>query len=634
MNDGTISANPTPVPQQNAATQNVTVKVENLPGDIPVNKIISGEVVSSEKGQISVKTEQGVVVLNTQIDMAVGQKVNLKIQQMMQQSVPIPIAELINMPVDKTPVRPTESPPVINPVIQDPIVVHDPSPFEEYKPLQALVTQMPDILTDETVNVLLKTVLSLPASKPLPPGLQEGLSKLSQLTNLLSQANLLQGNQMKPPEQTGGLQQNIISVVQNLFQNFKSPVANPLLNQNPQPFIQLQFIQPGQTLSPNILVDMKQQLMNVLQKPLQAPMQTQPEQPSGLSALIGKAGTILQSIIPGTQPQPITAIPVDQSGIKPNFTTPMIGLVLGNAAQSVPQLNNPVLVFMQMPGNISGEVGRQFIGFLSPPMNEGQPAQNLLPGSVIVTAVPPQAQKEMQFTILPQQILPEVIETFMPINPGLGESWPVLDEIWDQAMAQQTTHPEVLASLRQIIPAPMAQQMPPAMMFFLSVLKNGFSSDWIPEKHLAVLEGIDKEALINTLNRDLSTIRARLEDPLPVDAWRPLPIPMQLGDQLMRLQWFYRHPENEYEPSEQQEENTPKKRKTRFLLNVPKTGLGDIQIDGLVQEQKLDLILRTEQTLMSHMETTIRGRYASVLETTGMVGGIDFQSGRHHYVHV
>lgn len=634
MNDGTISATPSPLPQNNAASTNVTVKIDSLPPDIPVNKIISGEVIASDKGQTSIRTDRGVVVLDTEIDFAIGQKVNLKIQQMLQQSVPVRVAELTNLPVEKS-TRP-QAPVQVNPVMQDKLIVHDPSPFEEYKPLQALVSQMPDILTDETVDVLFKTVLNLPINKALPQSLQEGLSKLTQLTGLLSQANLLAGNEMKAADQAGGLQQNIIAVVQKLFQNFKSP-SNPLLNQSPQPFIQLQSIQPGQMLSPNILVEMKQQLMNVLQSPIQAevPQEIKPGLlsmlPSNLSGLINKAGNMMQSI---TGMQQTNNASMSDGTIKPAFTTPMVGLVLGNAMQDIPKMNSPVLVFMQMPGTISGETARQFIGFVSPQMLEGQAQQTLLPGSVIVTAVSPQGKKDVQFTILPQQILPEVIETFMPLNPSLGESWPVLDEIWDQAMAQQSTHPEVLANLRQIIPSSTTQQMPPAMLFFMSVLKNGFSAEWIPEKHLAILEGVDKESLINMLNRDLNAIRARLEDPLPVDAWRPLPIPMQLGDQLMRLQWFYRHPENDYQESGTPDEQGAKKRKTRFLLNVPKTGLGDIQIDGLVQERKLDLILRTEDAIMSHMEKAIRGRYTAVLETTGMVGGIDFQSGRHHYVHV
>ena len=649
MSDGTISAPPSQVPPNNAAPSNAThtttATVDTLPPDIPINKLINGEVIANDKTRVTIRTDNGNVVLDAAMDILVGQKVSLRLQQVTQQSVPVTLADIIT---DKArPALPPVAAPAIDPVLQDPVIVHDPAPFKEYKPLQALITQMPDILNDETVDRLLKTMLNLPPNKPLPPGLQEGLQKLTQLNALLSQANLLSGQDIKAqPMTAAGIQQNILSVVQQLFQNLtpKTVLNNPLLNQTPQSFIQLQAIQPGQTLSPNILVEMKQQLMTVLQQngtsiPLQ-PSASVPSStglmgllPKPMVGLMGKAAGLFQGQSPSS---PVIGGAQENAGIgaKTIFTAPMVGLVLASPTQAVPQIQNPVLVFMQMPGTVDGGMGKQFIGFLSPTVQQGDASGNLLPGSVIVTAMQPQGQKSVQFTTLPAQLLPELVETFLPLNPSLGETWPVLDEIWDQAMAQQSTNPEILASLRQVIPSPSAQTMPPTMLFFLSVLKNGLSAEWVPEKHLAMLEGIDKNALIETLSRDLSAIRARLEDQQPVDAWRPLPIPMQLGDQLMRLQWFYRHPQDDYQAPEQQEEGIQKKRKTRFLLNVPKTGLGDIQIDGLIQERKLDLILRTEDTLMSHMETAIRGRYNAALEVTGMVGGIDFQSGRHHYVHV
>lgn len=649
MNDGTISATPTNTPSQQSASQPVIVKVETLPPEIPPNTVVSGEVTSVDKNQVSIKTDQGVIVLDAALDLIVGQKINLKIQQVIQQSIPVPVAELLNVS-DKVVIRPADGavkpPPVqINPVMQDPVIVHDPSPFEEYKPFQAMVMQMPNILNDETLDVLIKTITNLPIQNPLPPSLKEGFEKFNQLTALLSQANLLPTNEVKTTSQPVGIQQNIITSLQQALQNItgKNASSNPLLNQTPHQFIQLQAIQPGQNLSPNILVNIKQQLMTLLQSPQSIPSfpvptqtaQTKPAgiistiMPNSLMGLIEKAGNMMQaSLHPSLGNNFVTP-----EG-KQLFTAPMLGLVLGAAPQQIPQMKNANLILMLMPGNASPQQGQQLIGMIAPQQQSEGSHQSLLPGAIIVAAVQPQEQKTLNFTILPENLTSKLMETFLPLHASLGDEWPALDEVWQQALAQQLSQPDVLAALRQTIPSPTPQQMPPAMLFFLSVLKNGFTADWVGDKHLAALGKIDKATLIKTLSQDMQTIKSRMEENLPSDAWRPLPLPLQVGDQLMRLQWFYRHPEDEFRQSSEQDNEQQKKRKTRFLLNVPKTSVGDIQIDGLVQEMKLDIILRTENVLVSAMETAIRGRYAAALETTGMVGGIDFQSGKHHYVHV
>jgi hypothetical protein len=258
----------------------------------------------------------------------------------------------------------------------------------------------------------------------------------------------------------------------------------------------------------------------------------------------------------------------------------------------------------------------------------------LLPGSLIVAALKPQVERTTSFAVLPQELAPLIIENFAPLHPSLGDNWPALDDLWQQIQSQTGSQQIIQNPVQQIIPSPTTQQLPPTMLFFMSILKNDFTGQWISEKHLAGIEKLDKAALIKTLSQDLQAIKSRMEEAAPSDAWRPLPLPLQVGDQLVRLQWFYRHPEDNYERSSREEETTDKKRKTRFLLNVPKTMLGDLQIDGLVQEKNLDLILRTENVLPSHMETAIRGRYTSALETTGMIGAINFQAGRAHYVHV
>jgi hypothetical protein len=683
MSDSTISAVPPQPPQPQPQAAPVVVKVDAVPPQLPQNTVVSGQVVANNNNQVSIQTDQGLVILQAALDIDVGQKVNLKIQLLPQPATPPPaqgsqsqpvaqpapnlVAELLNVSADK--ISPASNLAVQSPDIDitpqgvipqktitqqvpvDPVIVHDSTAFEEYKPLQALIIQMPDILQDDTLAVMTKSLLQLPISQPLPPSLQEGFDKFTQLTNLLSQANLLPANASETAENTGKTQQNIIPTLQQLLQPNPGKAApfNPLLSQEPHQFIQLQTVQPGENLSPNILVNIKDQLLTLLQPQTEASTLSEKTSnliqsliPESLSNILDKAGTSLQAKLPQfLSPTPATSSPLSTPVLKsPLFTLPAIGLVLGLPPHEIPQFENANLVLMatpqkQDPSNPTQSSG-QLIGLLAP--QEDTPHTPLLPGTILVAALKPQTEKAANFAGLPEQFVEPIIDSFASLHPSLGENWPVLDDLWQQIMSQKNPDQSVAQftnPLQQIIPSPQPQQLPPTMLFFLSLLKNDFTSSWIPEKHLAGLEKIDTAALIKTLSQDLQAIKSRMDENLPADSWRPLPVPLQVGDQLMRLQWFYRHPDASYERKPGEDEETlNKKRKTRFLLNVPKTMLGDLQIDGLVQERNLDLILRTENILPSQMETAIRGRYTAVLETTGMIGGINFQSGRAHYVHV
>jgi hypothetical protein len=569
MNDGTISASFNPAPQSSSAA-NPVVKIETMPPGIPPNTVVKGEVVANDQGKVSVQTDQGVIVMDADMDIAVGQKVSIKVQVILQNAKAAMVAELLNTPKEK----------VTNPIpipipsgTIDPVRIHEGKMPEAFKPVQAALVQMPDQLTPETLDVIVKTVLNLPMHQPLPPSLQDGFSKFQNLLQLLSQANFVPAQSLEAG-QGNALQHTIVTSLQQLLQPGTGQAGNALTGQTPQTLIQLQNIAPGQPLSPNILVDIKNQLSALLQ----------PHE--------GK------------------------------YTLPAISLVLGQNASTLPEFKNANLIFMTTPQ------GQQLVGLMKAPAD-----QALLPGTIFVAAFQPQIEQVISLPILSTDGLQKLVETFLPLHASLGDTWPALDDMWGQALAQHATHPELLAALRQTIPTPTSQHMPPAMLFFLSVLKNGMTSEWIGNKHLDALEKIDKAALLKTLAQDMQGIKTRMEEPMPNDAWRPLPLPVQVGDQLMRLQWFYRHPEQEPQTGED-EAAVRKKKKTRFLLNVPKTSVGDIQIDGLVQEKTLDLILRTENTLSSQAENAIRGRFGDALELTGIFGTINFQAGTHHYVHV
>ena len=570
MNDGIVIP-PAPPPSSKAPAVFETAKVLSLPLDLAAGKIITGEVVSNDQHTLTIKTAQGLIVLEANIKAQQGEKISLRLQNITQQNTQKIIADILSVVGDKTAPAAAPSP------ATDPVLIHDAKPVTEFAPLQAKLVSLSETLTADTLQLVIKSLLKLPIGTALPPVLQEGLVKFQQLTTLFGQANLLPAQALLPATAQANGQHDLLAALQQFINPPKG--ENPaILAQPGQSFLQLQNVLPGQSILPDILLQVRQQLMTLLQ-------------------------------------------PAANTGQAPLYTMPALGLVLGLLPQTVSELKNASLVFMATPQ------GQQLIGLLSAATEQ----HAALPGTVTITAFAPQLEQVLSLPLLPSAL--ENSAPLRPLNIALGDSWPALEEIFTQALAQQNSQPELLNALRQILPTPNAQQMPPALLFFMAVLKHHMPEQWLGNGTIKAVEKLGKTALIQQLNSDLNLLQTRLDDKAPGDHWQPLPVPLQVGDQLLRLQFFYRHPE-QYHAAQNEQEHKKKQRKTRFVLNVPKTQVGDIQIDGLVQDKDLEMILRTELNVTSQMEGAIRSRYQHVLETTGMSGGINFQSGLQHFVRV
>jgi hypothetical protein len=266
-------------------------------------------------------------------------------------------------------------------------------------------------------------------------------------------------------------------------------------------------------------------------------------------------------------------------------------------------------------------------------------AKNLLPGTIMTTAVP----TDVIETNLVQMKSGEVQTTrppvqTMPFHPALGETWESLETLWHELRSGTMPMAQDLAPmLRQAIPSANPQQFTPALLFFMALIKHNFDVPWSNEKIATTHPLAKKSGLLAQIAGDLQAVRnAMTSDTGSVDSWRPLPLPFQMGEQLLRLQCFYRHhyDESDSKEDDRDEEARRKKRKTRFIMDVPQTRLGNVQIDGLVQPRQLDVILRTEASLDMHQRAAIGQRFQGALEINGFFGELSFQIGTENYVRV
>jgi hypothetical protein len=72
----------------------------------------------------------------------------------------------------------------------------------------------------------------------------------------------------------------------------------------------------------------------------------------------------------------------------------------------------------------------------------------------------------------------------------------------------------------------------------------------------------------------------------------------------------------------------------RFLIDMQMSRLGALQLDGFVQPNKLDMIVRSENRLPDGLPNELRTGFIRALEAVGYTGTLNFQVGHQHWLAV
>ncbi len=578
----------------------------NVPPPLQGVRQIAGEEVQVVGKQVTLKTTDGLVSFETDAALQVGQKVLLRLQNIVSQAALQNLAQILVMnergevkpaPLHPAPVQTQPKQPQALP--QDAVSFSPLTGMEAEELLQnirtlpAQMTLLPQKLSEAGRDLLIKQLMNLSPQATLPPPLQEAMAKIQELLSTVK-GNVTQSATTIPtiaPSAEPKLLEQILSVLQGTTQ----------LPTTQSKIVQPQFVTslpPGTPITAETL----QQILQAIPQAAQNPNPTKIELTN----------------MPQTPAAPTAQQPV-----------PLLAVYIAPTTPATPQQQPSIAVMLTLPD------GQQGIAFVKVPEAA---LKSMLPGTVMVMSMPQGEVSKLPAMTMPTGIMPNMAPAMelAPFHPSIGKEWDALQTLWRDIQSGTFPMANVAGALRQSMPMPnMPQQFTPAVLFFMALLKNNITVPWASEKTLASLPP-EKAAILSQLTRDMNVIRAAMNsDQGPVDAWRPLPMPMQMGDQLVRMQWFYRH---QYDDPREGEQDTSderrKRRKTRFLLDVPQTKVGDIQIDGLVQPQQLDVILRTEDNLHAHQRVAIGERFQKALEITGMLGGVTFQPGSQHYVRV
>lgn len=202
-----------------------------------------------------------------------------------------------------------------------------------------------------------------------------------------------------------------------------------------------------------------------------------------------------------------------------------------------------------------------------------------------------------------------------------------------------TALPQILAAIQQmdVLTAPRLlaglpqanDSLAGALLMIFGAYKSADPAAWIGRPAAETLANIGKVELLQSLSRDIKEQIRGGSDPVVGD-WRSYPVPLFNAGAFQALTLHVHH-----DKQKQSGDGAAQGReKTRFLIDMRLSKLGDLQLDGFVQAKKIDMILRSERGLPDGLHAELREAYGKAMAAVGFAGALNFQLGRQHWVRV
>lgn len=254
-------------------------------------------------------------------------------------------------------------------------------------------------------------------------------------------------------------------------------------------------------------------------------------------------------------------------------------------------------------------------------------ADNLSAGTPVFIALDPTSTKPTQILLMqsPDGSV-QVDQDFSQIAPNNNIANWVNSGTWDSLddLMKTLTHisPAHGQGLTQMIPTPAHPNTMGALsLFFLSMIRSGDVDSWMPTDAVSLLRQMGKTDILRNVTSDM-TAASRLENySLPQD-WRMTMLPLLWEQQIHKIPLYYKHlPDDE----EKDGADAKKRRRLRFLFDLNMSRMGGVQVDGFMQSERLDIILRTKSPLSPPMQTQMKKLYAGAVEKSRLTGELSFQ---------
>ncbi len=296
------------------------------------------------------------------------------------------------------------------------------------------------------------------------------------------------------------------------------------------------------------------------------------------------------------------------------------------ATQFTPQItsaNNAVTLTAQVTGFTSGNL----------PLVTMKWPGSILPQSFTLQFNSNNLQLGTQLQIIPKGLtaaLPTItsasgVQTTNPLLQGF--QWPAIDALYNglsQISAQSAN------TLTRALPnAGSPAQIAPAAMMFIAAIRSGDFSSWLGDKNIDLLQRIGGESILSRLTQGSGgTMPAPTAESSPSGEWRAIPLPMFWEGEIHRITLYTR------QEDQNEKQDNKGNDQTRFIFDLSLSRIGDVQLDGLLQDKRLDLIIRTQNAFSPPMQQTMRYAYSTALNSTDLNGDLSFQGSTQNWVHV
>lgn len=169
-----------------------------------------------------------------------------------------------------------------------------------------------------------------------------------------------------------------------------------------------------------------------------------------------------------------------------------------------------------------------------------------------------------------------------------------------------------------VIPHAADRQFAAKLLWFISGVSQGSAGTWLGPEARRALEDSGNRAMLQKLEGTFHALKGMLAEPNP-QGWVSLPFPVWDGEKLQQGMFhLHRDPESEKEQR--------RKKDSRFMVEVSLESTGEMQIDGLVQDNSLDLVIRTHVPMPDDMRSDILRIFEDTNAQTGFTGTVIFQS--------
>lgn len=201
-------------------------------------------------------------------------------------------------------------------------------------------------------------------------------------------------------------------------------------------------------------------------------------------------------------------------------------------------------------------------------------------------------------------------------------NWPAMQE---SIAALIPTNPDAANALAENSAAG-GSKLTNSLLFFLAAAGRGDAAAWVGRQATQALDDQSKP-LLRQLHSDVGQLARIAND--TTSEWRPIVVPFDTRSgevPLAALLLAQRHDiDPDHRGKDSQKEDKEKEHLDHFLLQVQFSVLGNIQLDGTIQGERFDLIIRAQQDFPPALKTDLSELFNLALGANGYKGALKFR---------